>query len=256
MYRAYKLEGEIDFPEGSLEAGIELRKTSAKFVEVALKEFVSGGKIDGSRLRDHWFKEVKADIFISHSHLDQDIAVSLAGWLHETFALKAFIDSTVWGYSTDLLRDLDDEFAPNHDGTAYDYATRNVTTSHVHMMLATSLSRMMDVTECAIFVSTPNSVSHSKGSDALVDSPWIFYELDQLSILRRKEPVRTVKKASIEENFASKDPHIPIRYKANFESLTPLGENGLVKWVENWRDPAQEGTELEHLYRIPYIELI
>lgn len=242
--------GQIKFPEGSLEAGKLLHNESAKFVKVALKEFVSDGKIDGSRLRNHWFKEVRADIFISHSHLDQDLAVSLTGWLYKTFGLRVFIDSAVWGYSTDLLKELDNEYALNDDKTAYDYATRNVTTSHIHMMLATALSRMMDVTECTIFVSTPNSVSHSKGSDALVDSPWIFYELDQLAVLRKKTPARILLKEASEHNFSKKAAEIPIRYEANFGSLGSLTLDDLKRWIQSWRNVSKKGNPLDRLYEI------
>lgn len=40
----------------------------------------------------------------------------------------------------------------------YDYNLRNYTTSHVHMMLATALTEMIDNTECIMFYNTPNSV--------------------------------------------------------------------------------------------------
>jgi len=45
------------------------------------------------------------------------------------------------------------------DGKIYDYELRNYTTSHVHMMLSTALTEMIDNTECIMFYNTSLSVS-------------------------------------------------------------------------------------------------
>ena len=61
-------------------------------------------------MQANWFPQIKADIFISHSHKDKGLALALAGWLEETFGLTAFIDSCVWGYANKLLKMIDDEY--------------------------------------------------------------------------------------------------------------------------------------------------
>lgn len=43
-----------------------------------------------------WFPQIKADVFISHSHSDEKLAIIFAGWLYNAFGLTAFIDSCVW----------------------------------------------------------------------------------------------------------------------------------------------------------------
>ena len=58
-------------------------------------------------MQANWFPQIKADIFISHSHKDEDLALALAGWLKVSFGLTAFIDSCVWGYANDLLKMID-----------------------------------------------------------------------------------------------------------------------------------------------------
>ena len=63
------------------------------------------------------------------------------------------------GYCDDLLRQIDNEHCKKEDGKTYDYNLRNYTTSHVHMMLSTALTEMIDKTECIMFYNTPNSVS-------------------------------------------------------------------------------------------------
>lgn len=64
--------------------------------------------LDGVAIQDDWFPEINADIFISHSHGDCDLANGIAGWMNEEFGLRCFIDSNVWGYTNDLLRILKD----------------------------------------------------------------------------------------------------------------------------------------------------
>ena len=55
----------------------------------------------------------------------------------------------------------------------YDYNKRNYSTSHVHMMLSTALTMMMDEAECVIFLNTPNALS-TKDIVHKTESPWIF----------------------------------------------------------------------------------
>jgi hypothetical protein len=247
VYRAFRLE-EFEWRPEWVKAGQQLFEKTSKAVLKDLKSFVSEGKIDGSRLRDHWFPAAEADVFISHSHKDRNQAFALAGWLADTFSLKSFIDSTVWGYSGDLLRRLDNEHCLNNGRQTYSYELRNVTTSHVHMMLATALSRVMDATECMIFVSSPNSVSHSEGEDALVASPWIFYELDQLAILRRRIPRKKLLKEAKETHFGKRAAQVPIRYKANFKSLEFLSAEDLAEWSGVWENEQDPKHPLDVLY--------
>ena len=37
--------------------------------------------IDGDRLEKGLFKEINADVFISHSHADEKLAIAISGWL-------------------------------------------------------------------------------------------------------------------------------------------------------------------------------
>ena len=77
-------------------------------VERNLKEIVINGteSLDGSSIQGEWFPEINADIFISHSRDDADLANGIAGWINSNFNLHCFIDSNVWGYSDELLEKL------------------------------------------------------------------------------------------------------------------------------------------------------
>lgn len=104
MYRGFQLELKrycLMF-KGKSEhyhsVGSNLLKGHQSKVQLVLKKFLlSDGSIDGSRMQENWFPQIEADIFISHSHQDEGLAIALAGWLYEKFRLVSFIDSCVWG---------------------------------------------------------------------------------------------------------------------------------------------------------------
>jgi len=158
----------------------------------------SNGTLNGSNMQENWFPQIKADIFISHSHKDEELALTLAGWLKETFGLTAFIDSCVWGYSNDLLKLIDDVYCRNINRNSYDYDKRNYSTSHVHMMLSVALTQMIDNTECLFFLNTPNSIT----PDTIInqtESPWIYSEIAMSRLIRKKELKEKVKAAFTEK---------------------------------------------------------
>ena len=74
---------------------IHLEAQKAQYQE-SLEEYINEDIINGTKIQTEWFPPIEADIFISHSHKDIDVASALAGWIHETFGLNCFIDSHVW----------------------------------------------------------------------------------------------------------------------------------------------------------------
>ncbi len=64
-------------------------------------------------------------MFLSHSHKDEKSVIAFAGYL-SSLGIKAFVDSYIWGYSNDLLKEIDNEycvFSRNENGSiaTYDY---------------------------------------------------------------------------------------------------------------------------------------
>ena len=257
MYRAFKLEP-FKCDEELCNEGKILFEKNSEFITEELNNFISGGTIDGTRLRDFWFPKIDAQVFISHSSKDTPQAYCLSAWLKNEFNLDCFVDSSVWGYSNTLLRMIDDKYCYKTNTKSYNYNLRNSTTSHVHMMLATALSRMLDNTECAIFLSTPNSISHSNGRGPELNSPWIYYELTQMAVLREKIPARIeiIKEGGIKQ-FSKKSADIPIKYSASFDSLTPIHIDFFNEWRKRWIEPTPEfPSPLDCLYELaphPYL---
>src|SRR5256885_1298762 len=106
MHRAFNLTN-CDWSEIDREAGDAIFKENREEVRTSLEAFLNGKIVDGTKLTDHWFPTVNADVFISHSHKDEEQAVKCAGWLKSKLGLNPFIDSCVWGYADNLLKQID-----------------------------------------------------------------------------------------------------------------------------------------------------
>jgi hypothetical protein len=210
------------------ENGYRLFNENKKKVEKEFEIFISNdGSVNGTFLQKHWFPQIKADIFISHSHKDEEKAISLAGWLNSTFGLNAFIDSCVWGFANNLLKSIDEKYCKNPNGVTYDYEKRNYSTSHVHTMLSTALTTMIDNTECVLFLNTPNSLCTSDVINQ-THSPWIYLEIAMTQLIRKKEPNRP-HEILIKHAFEASEKLI-IKYDLNMDHLRNINENDLKSW--------------------------
>ncbi|WP_373482987.1 hypothetical protein [Acetobacterium sp.] len=210
--------------------------------------------LDGNLIESDWFPEINADIFLSHSHADEKLVISLAGWLYEKFGLHTFIDSMVWGYSNNLLKLLDDKYCLNSSKN-YSYEKRNISTSHVHMMLSTALSKMIDKCECVFFVNTPNSITVSenieKNNHTL--SPWIYTEIETTRMIRHRKlsEYRNVNSIINESaaNFSKEREDLKIRYNIPLEDLIDLTDGDLIEWQKQ-RQQDICSIPLDKLYEI------
>lgn len=220
MYRAFNVTG-VEWAN-SRTSGEEIYEKNKVVVQTTLESFIKDGIIDGSNLSAHWFPMMEVDVFISHSHQDHDQAIEFAGWLKNCFGLDSFIDSCVWGYSDDLLRIIDNKYCYQSASGMYDYLSRNGSTSHVHMMLANALSEMLDKAECVFFINSPNSINSKEAVDK-TKSPWLFFELSAIRVMRRIVPKRSKLHELIEGSATvKKASKLPIEYVVSLEELTPL----------------------------------
>jgi hypothetical protein len=196
MFRGFnlKLNWDSKYDDQFFETGKSLFLGYEKSVKETLKNYaLSEGVLNGAKMQSNWFPKVDAEIFISHSHKDEKRAIALSGWLYETFGIKTFIDSCIWGYSDDLLKLIDNKFCFQESSKTYNYNLRNYSTSHVHMMLSVALTMMIDNTECVFFLNTPNSISASSIIDK-TESPWIYSEIAMTQMVRQKTPRRRLVK--------------------------------------------------------------
>ena len=243
--------------------GNEIYSKYEKEVQECLSEYISEeGVINGTALKEHWFSITPKNVFISHSPFDLNKVKAFAGWLHQCFGLEAFIDSCSWGYCDDLLNKIDNKYCYNPKTKTYNYTLRNYTTSHVHMMLSTALTEMMDQTECVIFFNTPSSICleeelnkiKAPGKKPLTVSPWIYYELSMTTMLRATPPNREERAL---EHFAHdfRD-SVTIQYDVSKElsEMAMLTDSQLRQWRDNWQKchRTNSARALDELYKIVF----
>jgi hypothetical protein len=223
--------------------------TKAK-VDTVINSFVQNGRLNAELITENWFPEINADIFISHSHKDFDTVVSIAGWLYDNFKIVSFIDSCVWGYSEKLLKIIDNEYCYDSETGLYDYNMRNLSTSHVYMMLSVALSKMIYNTEVLFFYNTSNSVTPNEviGDKDETLSPWIYSEIAMTNLVERKTPAnhRLIKSMSnARENFGGAE--LEIAYNVNISALPAIDADFLGKWKRNVFSDKYEA--LDYLYQ-------
>lgn len=182
--------------------GANLFAAQKRQVRHSLRELVlTNGSLDGAALQAQWFPLVEADVFISHSHTDAETVVILAGLLRKFFGISCFTDTTVWGYGATLLRKLDGEHCTNGPDS-YSYEARNLSTSHVYLMLAGALSKMIDRTECVFFLNSPASVEPGLVMNATL-SPWLYFEVLSTQLVRKRQPSdHLARQQTIQKSFS------------------------------------------------------
>lgn len=239
------------------EAGKAIYDDNKKVIKLGLNKFLlPNGSLDGTKMQENWFPNVNANIFISHSHADENLAIGLAGWLYVEFGLIAFIDSCIWGYSNDLLKSIDNEYCQNSTGETYNYNKRNFSTSHVHMMLSTALTMMIDKTECIFFLNTPNSITASEVISR-TKSPWIYSEIATTKMIRKKS-LSSYRIQRVTESFSvggSIKKNLFVEYIIDTSHLLKVSNIDLILWGRNWPhstsySPDYKSFALDKLYQV------
>ena len=236
MHRGFQIEG-LSESFGALSAsrGRLIQEEQASAMRSSLEAYLNeDGKLDAQALSQAWFPAIKADVFISHSHNDEAKALRLAGWLKDKFGLTAFIDSAVWNSADALLKMIDNQYCLHENGTTYRYEKRNLSTSHVHVMLTMAITEMIDRCECLFFLNTPDSISAGKTiKEGNTSSPWIYAEIAISKTIQKRElPAgrRNKRVLTYDEALSESKGSVPLIHKLDVSHLSKLDEVRLVAW--------------------------
>lgn len=260
MYCAYQI-GSVKFENAGewLAHGEELEAENNDRIRGSLESLMTPtGEFDAAKMMGEWFSDEPAHVFISHSRADKKFALTLAGWLSDELGLTSFVDSCAWGHCNKLLRQIDEECCYQEESNTFSYARRNVTTAHVHLMLSAALTQMLDQCECVFFLRTPNSLGPISISDMtslrdehITQSPWLFYEMSMLRLLRRREIEehrRLIKKAEFSEAKARTP---VVNYPIDLGDVPILGGEDLGQWANEWQLADNENLDaLDFLYGV------
>lgn len=205
------------------------------------------------KISENLFLDIKPDIFLSHSHADENDVIRLAILIEQELNLSVFIDSCVWGDAFKLLRIIDEEYCLN--GDTFNYRIRNHTTSNVFMILNSALHRIIYNCEAFIFLGTDNSISiaDSFENKKYLSSPWVYSELQFAKLVRRTPKPRGIKFESRDQALAES---LAFDNAPNFaysipETDTTLLNRNLKNWIEDSnRYSSQDVHPLDRLYKI------
>lgn len=229
--------------------------------EKELEKYVKRNEVDGTQIQEDWFPEIEADIFISHSHKDEGLACALAGWINQTFGLRCFIDSNVWGYSSVLLDSMNGKLSNKRKnkqgGFTYSYKSCNQVSQHVNTMLSIALQKMIDKVEVVIFLNTDNAVKIC--SDTAMEktySPWIYSEIVYTQLVRKKPLLAYRNYTTVIEESSDMPQNIQfainlvVSYTVSLKHLVPLNEVILYNWrIEYIASKQSYEYSLDALYK-------
>lgn len=206
----------------------ELENKLNKNIATNIDRFTKyNGKLNAKDMMDNWFPIDDYDVFISHSHKDLQYALIVYKYL-KAMGYKPFIDSICWGYSDDLLRQIDDIYCYDKESNTYRYGDRNITTSHVHIMLMSSLEKILSACNMFVFISSENSITKDELKADITESPWIYNELLLSKILINRDEQRIVKGGiDIQES-------LQIEYPAEVKHLTTLTYGKYINLLKNY----------------------
>lgn len=220
-----------------------LRKHKAIIRDTVDRFKNENGSLDGDMMQSNWFPQINADIFLSHSHADENLVIAFGGWLKEEFGLECFIDSCIWGYSENLQKLLDNKYSLDEDGKLI-YRKVLEVSSHVHIMLNTALLQMIDNCECVIFINTPKSVRPRDVINKIV-SPWIYSEIGMTKLVKKK----TIDEYRVQKLYESRKEFsdFSIEYKLDTNHLMNLTINDLNHWEKIYPKKIGMITLSEHI---------
>lgn len=266
MFLDLKIENVVALDSEWSDSDVASYKAKNDHIAIRLEEYLMNGNnlLDAEKIQQSVFPETEIDVFISHSHNDEDQAIRIALSL-ERIGLKPFVDSCVWGFADELLQEIDNKFCIPTGWENYSYALRNRTTTNVHLILNAALQQMIHRSELFVFLGTESSIKIDEymSDRERLSSPWIFSELMFARNVKRTVRKRLEYGMGMEgyrkiEEAAFDSKHAEFRYLLP-ESTYSMDYEQFMKWLSSYTLPDDSDfirrlSGLHHVDKL-YMEL-
>lgn len=196
----------------------------------------SGTELDAEKILDIVSPQGDFDVFISHYHENEKLALNVAAILKNQ-GYKPFVDSQFWLHFDSVAEELNAfHFHKDAKGNeVYDHSKTRMVQKHCDVMLLSALSNVMAKCKYLIFINPPENVlgieSYSKADAAspTTYSPWIYWELILAKILynNRRMPL---KECRMSDTYSIPEIKYPLSIKDMVKlTVTDITSN---KWSE------------------------
>lgn len=117
---------------------------------------------------------------------------------------------------------------------------------HIHLILNTALQKMIDKTECLIFLNTPNSLLVDDViSGSATASPWIYSELTFSRVVRKRKLSEC--RPHVSHDALLEFSQLSVKYDVSLSHLVDLGDSDLLQiWIHSRQKRPYE--TLDDLY--------
>lgn len=160
----------------------------------------------------------------------------------------------MWDYNDNLLKKIDDVYCLNKNSSngKYSYESRNVSTTHVHLMLNTALMEVMDNCECLFFLNTPKSINLKKDIANRTKSSWIYSEISMSRMIRKVIPSRLCPPQIASESIlACFSEGLEMSYDVDLSHLQNVNSEKFVNWIKSIpKGKENSKVALDELYNI------
>ena len=229
------------FKEDGIKLINEYKKTINGSIELLVNS--SNNTLDANSIETSWFPQIECDVFISHSHKDANHIISFVGWLYKCLGIRAFLDSTIWESVYNFEDKLEQKyFEEDYECLLDQRAISNKAHSNALLILNSAIEKMIDSTECFLFVGTNNSLVNME-----TNSPWIYTENLFSNMVQRKELREYRQNFLIHEKYTADA--LQIKYKCSFVGYKEITGPDLLEIWKN-RGIIDPTASLDYLYKM------
>ena len=203
--------------------------------------------IDAQDIENIWFPRIECNIFISHSHKDIESIISFVGWLYAKYGIVSFVDDGIWENYNDLRIKLFNKiFQDFEDDLMTQDEIEKIAYSNSLLILNSAIEKMIDSTECFLFIGTDNSLLTG---DTHTKSPWIYSEVLFSNMVRRKRLL--CYRQHIEHGFSQKMCEtVEVKFKCSFINFTEITRQDFLKFKSYSPAVIIADESLDTLYKI------